>query len=181
MNFERPPVGASLTDSQQTIIAIVNDWVGSSLLEHGDELRAFISRGIDDPQGELNDHISDSALFALAVWHAAGVEHKLVIKPYVVGMAATWLVHIAHDLQAIRYPKRDGLPKPGALMQYYSPRPSTNDHFEFDLTQPDFKHGIAQHAGGGRPHCGIAAGESDVHWSGARPLQCWFDPDALLP
>jgi hypothetical protein len=168
-----------MTESQRCLVQIVEGWIGASLLERADELRKFIARDIDDPRYELNAHISDCGLFALAVWHAAGVHHQLCDAKYVPGVAIQWLVHIAHDLQAIRYPQRDGLPVPGALMQYYSPRPSHNDHVEFCLSLPNAD-GLAEHAGGGRPECEIGSSTSDIRWSSARPLQCWIDPDALL-
>lgn len=170
---------SGLSMGQQMIIQAVRSWIGASLLVREQELREFVARGVDDPRYDLNSHVSDCGLFALAIWHAVGVPHELVNAKYVNGMAITWIVHIAHDLQSIRYPKRDGLPVPGALMHYFSPRPSNNDHLEFYLKRLD-EHGLAWHAGGGRAECEIGDATSNILWSSSRPLQCWYDPRALL-
>jgi len=177
MNTDTTP--PELTIAQESIISSVRPWIGASLLVRDQELREFIARGVDDPRWELNEHVSDCGLFALAVLHDVGVPHHLVSAKYVSGMAIDWLNQIAHDLKAIRYPKRDGKPVPGALMLYYSPRPSKNDHAEFSLSMVTGGY-MADHAGGGRAECEIGSGRSDIRWNGGRPLQCWYDPDALL-
>jgi hypothetical protein len=169
-----------MTAAEDVIVAAVEPWIGSSLEHGGDQLKAYIGANLHDPRQLLDPHISSCGLFALAVWSEVGIEHHLLAGPYEVGSAIKWLVEIAHDLGAIRYPRRDGPPVVGALMHYYSPRPSHNDHVEFCLSKPDALH-HARHAGGGRPACGIDDGESDILWSSGRALQCWYDPNALLP
>jgi len=169
-----------LSPAQEAIVTLIRKYVGCSLGCRESELFSLVGRGVDDAQGYLSPKVSDCGLVALGIWHLAGVDHELVNKPYQNGMAITWLVHVANDLQAIRYPRRDGLPRAGALMHYYRPRPSIDDHVEFCLSTPDEQSGMALHAGGGRAFCAIAEGSSDVRWSSGRPLQCWYDADALL-
>ncbi len=177
MNSDTEP---DLSIAQDSMVSVVRPWIGASLLVRDQELREFIARGVDDPRWELDEHVSDCGLFALAVWHEIGVAHHLCKEKYVAGMAIIWLTQIAHDLQAIRYPRRDGPPVPGALMHYYSRRPSKDDHVEFCLSKPAKTTWMADHAGGGRQECAIGSGRSDIRWNAARPLQCWYDPDALL-
>jgi hypothetical protein len=169
-----------MSAAEDVIVAAVEPWIGFSL-EHGAaELKDYIGAQLHDPRQLLDPRVSSCGLFALAVWSEVGVDHHLLAGPYVVGSAITWLVEIAHDLGAIRYPRSDGPPVVGALMHYYSPRPSRNDHVEFCLTAPDAQN-YARHAGGGRPECGIDDGRDDIYWSSGRPLQAWYDPNALLP
>lgn len=167
----------------QRIITEVAKWIGTSLDNRGQELREFIARGIDDPAQILDAHVSDCALFALAVWHCVGVDHPLCRAEYVTGKAMQWIEAIARDRLAIRFPKRDGVPKLGSLMHYYSHRPSLDDHVEFLMSEvtvdPDIEWS-AQHAGGGRTNCAIGTATSDIRWNFGRPLQCWYDPEALL-
>ena len=170
----------AISMAQEVIVSTVRGLIGCSLEHDSAKLCEFIGRGIDDGHSLLSPKVSDCGLFGLAVWHAAGVDHELVGASYINGMAISWLVHIAHDMQAIRYPKRDGLPRIGSLMHYYSKRPSTNDHVEFCLSLPATGSGLADHAGGGRANCAIGSGHSTVLWSSGRPLQCWYDADALL-
>lgn len=165
----------SLTQGQEDVIALVRQYIGSSLKVRSDELCAFIGRGIDDGRSLLGEHISSCGLFALAVWHSVGVPHSLMLKPYVTGTAISRVVQVAHDLKAIRR----GVPVAGALMHYHSRRPSFDDHVEFCLTTPDSRR-CANHAGGGRALCGVGSGGGTILWNGGRPLQAWYDPRVLL-
>lgn len=165
-----------MTPEQQRMIDIVNPWIGCSLNHCGDVLQAFFARVLG--KGLLCDGVSDCGLFALAVWTEAGVKHPLIGRPYVNGMAIAWIETIAKDLNAVRHVHDNGKPKGGALMHYFSHRPSYNDHVEFCLEDPG--HLLMHHAGGGRAHCAIGEGCSDVLWSSGRPLQRWYDADALL-
>lgn len=172
-----------LTNAQCGLIEVVQHFVGSSLDHNGDELRNFISRdGIDNPKTLLNPHISDCGLFALAVWHELGVDHKLLGEKYVNGMAIAWCYSIANDLRAVRHPGSDGPPKPGALMHYFT-HGKNDSHVEFCLSDPTVFESVwvAFHAGGGRPNCAIGRGSSDIKWNVGRPLQEWYDISALLP
>ena len=161
------------------IVDKVNEWLGASLQYRRDDLEEFIKRG-HSGANLLCEGVSNCGLFALAVWKAAGVKHPLLEQPYQVGMAIAWIKIISTDLGARRTVRTDGLPTPGSLCHYYSPRPSTNDHVEFILETPDPESGKALHAGGGRPHCEISSSVGDVRWSSGRPLQFWYDPHALL-
>lgn len=171
-----------LTEEQAAVIHIVTNCSGWSLHDHSDELRKFLSRGVNNPATLLDAHVSTCGLFGLAVWHEVHVQHKLVKAPYVTGMAIAWLDTIARDLGAIRHPAKDGPPKPGALMHYYNAG-DNDDHVEFCLSDVTELHGtlwLAHHGGGGRADCGIGIGHSDIKWSSGRPLQAWFDLEALI-
>lgn len=170
-----------VSEAERTMVDTIRPWIGSSLKVRGAELRAFIARGVDDPNSQLDSHVSDCGLFGLAVWHAAGVDHELLSDPYVTGAAITWLLQIGHDLQAIRYPKREGPPRPGALM-HYKTNGHNDDHIEFCLSVARITSHAWQsdHAGGGRSDCGIGAGTSDILWNSGRPLQAYYDANALL-
>lgn len=163
----------------QPIVNIVNEWLGASLQYRRDDLCKFVARGHEGP-ALLAEKISNCGLFALAVWHAAGVHHPLLASPYQTGMAIAWIKIIATDLGARRTVLHDGLPTVGSLCHYYSKRPSTDDHVEFVLESPD-ESGKCLHGGGGRSHCEIASSTGDIRWSLGRPLQYWYDVAALLP
>ena len=167
----------------QRIIDEVARWIGTSLDNRGQELREFIARGIDDPAQILDAHVSDCALFALAVWHSVGIDHPLCNARYENGKAMQWIEEITRDRRAIRYPNRHGTPKPGSVLHYYSHRPSLDDHVEFlmsEVTGNSERGWLAAHAGGGRKNCAIGTGTGDIRWNVGRPLQCWYDPTALL-
>lgn len=170
-----------LTEQQAAVIHIVTSCSGWSLHNHANELRALLSRNVNDPNTLLDARVSTCGLFALAVWHGVHVEHKFVDAPYVTGMAIAWLDTIAKDLGAVRSPVHDGPPTPGALLHYYT-RGKNDDHVEFLLSDVTELHGtmwLAHHGGGGRADCGIGLGHSDIKWSSGRPLQAWFDLRAL--
>lgn len=183
----------AMTEAQRATVQMVKSYVGCSLSNRAPELRLLISRGIDNPATIIYEGRSTCGLFVLGIWHALAVDHPLLAEPYQTGMAITWALRIAHDLGALRYPQRDGPPCPGAVMHYYTKQSyvagNPNDHVEFCLSAPEVStaHGgtpsewIADHAGGGRSHCGVSeGGPDDILWNYGRPLQAWICPDALL-
>lgn len=164
------------------IVSVVESWVGASLTHRGDELRRFLARGVDDPRNLVDAHTSTCGLFALAVWHAIGLNHELLRRPYIIGKAPQWITLIAGSLGLVHTQHAHGAPHPGALLHYYSPRPSLDDHFEFLLAAshsdgvcPAHPRGV--HAGGGRPNCAITREEGNVYFSLGRPLQKWYSVD----
>lgn len=173
--------------SGQSIVDVVRFYIGSSCDNHVDELAALCARGTDDidvvKTWLMLPGFSNCGFFALGVWRCVGVKHELLERPYVTGQAISWIVTIAHTLGAVRYPKKDGPPKNGALMHYWvrDGNLTKSHHVEFCLSDPgiDWR---AEHAGGGRPRCEIGGGtgQNDIRWNAARPLQCWYDPEALL-
>lgn len=178
---------SELTVYRQQVVDAVTPWIGASLLNRADEFRHFIARDVDDENDQLDEHVSSCGLFALAIWYSLRVNDELVRRPYENGKAITWLVEIAGNLGAVRYPREHGAPTVGALMHYHSPRPSLDDHVEFCLTVPVGESTAqgqsrltAMHAGGGRPHCGVGALNGTIWWNMGRPLQAWYDADALL-
>jgi hypothetical protein len=164
------------------ICGTVKQYIGCSTLERCNELAEFCARGVDVPEHVRlwmsSPNFSNCAFFALAVWKAVGVKHDVLSTPYKTQMAMAWVIQIGHDLDAVKKYPRDGLPVAGALMMYFTPG-KNNHHVEFALTDAT-RFGVADHAGGGRPHCAITEGRSNIRWSNERPLQYWFDPELLL-
>lgn len=162
------------------IVELVQRYVGCSLDSRRAELAVLIARGVDDPE-EIVKVRTNSGMFALGIWHAAGVQHDLLERPYVNEKAIGWLVTIAHSLGAVRYPGKDGCPVAGALMHYWlrDGKQTKSHHVEFCISECDLMWHAA-HAGGGRPQNEIGQGNGDVRWNAGRPLQCWYDPSALL-
>lgn len=177
---------APTTDAGRSIVEVVTGFLGCELGHNEKPLRSFLARGIDNPGMLLSKKVSTCGLFALAVYHALEIQHHLASEPYIVngkscGKAITWLVQMAQDLEAIRTPSKDGPPPVGALCHYFH-HGQPDDHVEFVMTPPQraLHQWMCQHAGGGRANCGIGQGYSNLLWSFGRPLQQWFDPDAML-
>lgn len=169
--------GESPTFVQNQVVQCVSHFIGFSLDNHGDQLREFLSRGVDDPETIVDTHVSDCGLFALAVWLGVGVRDEVLSEKYQTGKAIEWLVEIATRHNAVRH-IRDGIPTIGALLHYRT-HGKNDDHVEFLLSQPLMRKWIAHHAGGGRTDCGIGEGTSNILWSLGRPLQAWYDINAL--
>jgi hypothetical protein len=162
------------------IAQLVAKYVGCSLDERRDELARLVARGVDHEDSIVKVK-TNCGMFALGIWHAAGVRHALLDTPYKNEMAISWLVTIAHDLGAVRYPRRDGPPCHGALMHYWlrDGNLTKSHHVEFCLETPGPVDWVAEHAGGGRPNNLIGLGRGDVRWNAGRPLQCWYDPNVF--
>lgn len=170
-----------VTPAQSQVVQCVSHYVGFSLSNHGQELREFLARGVDNPQTIVDAHVSDCGLFALAVWHVVGVQDPRLAQKYQIGMAIEWLHSIAQLHNAIRHPSHDGPPSIGSLMEYFITGKNDN-HVEFVIGRiiESPQGWMAPHAGGGRPDCAIRRGWSDVKWSDGRPLQRWYDINALI-
>lgn len=153
----------------QRIARIVRAYAGCSLHHRRDELGALVGRGVDAPD-DVVCITTNCATFAIGVLKAAGCQHTLLSKPYVVGMAFAWLVRIGNDHDAWRPAELP--PSEGAVLWYRLPD-LNDDHAEFFLSAPD------EHGGGGRPDNAITVGHGDIHASWGRPLHRWLDPDAL--
>lgn len=170
-----------MTLTPELLCVLVRSYVGCSLSNRRDDLCTLIARGVDDPATILAGVSADCGMFALGIWCKAGVQHPILQRRYQVGMAIHWVIEIAQDLSAMRYPKKDGPPRPGALMLYFLEH-KNDDHVEFCLSEPsgDSLNLIADHAGGGRADDAIGEATSPIEWSSGRPLQLWIDADALL-
>ncbi len=162
------------------LVELVSSFIGCSLDNRCDELGELVARGVDDPEQIVRVR-TNCGMFALGIWHRLGVPHELLSEPYVNERAITWLVTIANDFGAVRYPKRDGAPAVGSLMHYWTREgaKTLNHHVEFCLSAPDANWN-AKHAGGGRSKNAISASVSDVRWGATGPLQAWYDIDELL-
>lgn len=152
------------------IASIVRHYEGASLSNRRDELGALVGRGVDDPNAVVGIK-TNCAMFALGVLKAAGVQHPLLNKPYVNGMAFAWVVQIGNDTGAWRTPDQ-GSPPEGAAMWYRTG--GNDDHIEFMLTPPD------EHGGGGRSNNAITIERGDISRSVGRPLYKWLDPNAVM-
>lgn len=167
--------------ARERMVAIVNAYVGCSAKVRSTELAELCGRNVDAVANVCTwmnaPKFSNCAFFALGVWAKAGVKHHVLTQPYRVGLAIAWTILIGNDTHAVKKPHRDGLPKAGDLMMYFSNQ--HNHHVEFCLSDASAK-GIADHAGGGRADCAISSGRSLITWSNGRPLQYWFDAESLL-
>jgi len=180
----RPPVAqrevVQLTHAQSQVVQCCNYFEGFSLDSHADELRKFLSRGVDDPASIIDKHVSDCGLFALAVWNAVGVNDLRLRERYQIGMAISWLIDIAALQHAVRHVLTDGVPTVGALLHWQTPG-KTDDHVSF-LTKPITKSRgkwLGECIGGGGSDCAINAAEGNMLWSWGRPLHAWYDINAL--
>ena len=167
-----------MDEYQQRIVDIVNSYVGCSLSNRRDELAELICFPGDDPAQDVLKK-TNCAMFALAVWRKAGVQHELLAGPYKLGMAMAWVLQIARDKQAlVRATSTIEVPPPGALM-HYANEGRNNDHVEFCLSEPNSLRQI-EHAGGGRSDNAIGAAVGMWSWNYGRPLQHWVDATKLL-
>lgn len=177
-----PPPPVTLTHAQRQVVQCCSFFDGMSLDSHPEELRTFLARGVDDPASIVDKHVSDCGLFALAVWHSIGVQDLRLTEKYQMGMAIAWLVDIASLYRAVRHPKHDGIPTIGALLHWQTPG-KPNDHVSFLTSPVALVRGqwMGECIGGGGHDCGINRSEGNVLWSWGRPLQAWYDINALMP
>lgn len=153
------------------LVRIIRTYDGCSLSARKDDLGALVARGVDDP-AKVVGVSTNCAMFGLGILAAAGVDHALLRKPYVNGMAFSWLVQIGTDFGAWKVPSTTDPPPPGAFMWYRIPG-TNDDHVEVFLSAPD------EHGGGGRPNNAITVGHGPIHSSWSRPMWRYLDPDML--
>jgi hypothetical protein len=164
----------------QKLVRIVRKYVGCSLLNRADELGTLVARGVDDPKKVVGIK-TNCGMFALGVMAEAGVQHALLDRPYVVGMAIGWVLQIARERGAlVTMPAQLPFtvePPVGALLHYGKPG-TNNDHVEWLLSEVA-PSGAADTAGGGRPNNAITAGRYVITRNAGRPLLHWVDPTKL--
>ena len=160
------------------LIRTIKKYVGCSLSNRRDELGKLVARGVDHPEAVVTIS-TNCATTALGVMAEAGVKHPLLSKPYVNGMAVTWVRQIGIDTGAlVKYTGPNGpQPKPGSLLRYNTAG-TNNDHVEWLLAPIDAK-GEADHAGGGRSNNAVTQDHGNVLTSWNRPLVEFLDPDKL--
>jgi hypothetical protein len=170
------------THAQVQVVQCCSFFAGMSLDSHADELRHFLARDVDDPATIVDKHVSDCGLFALAVWHALEVQDLRLTEKYQMGMAIAWLVNIAGLHGAIRHPIHDGIPTVGALLHWQT-HGKPDDHVSFLTKAVTLSRGqwLGECIGGGGKDCAINRTAGNVLWSWGRPLQAWYDINALLP
>jgi hypothetical protein len=167
-----------MSNSGDTLVALVKKYVGCSIHVRKDDLGALVCRGVDDPNQSVLIK-TNCGMFALGIMHEAGVVHDLLTQKYKSGMAIAWVRTVGKDLKALnKYVSGTAL-KAGCLLHYYTPG-QNNNHVEWLLSDMDDQ-GCAEHGGGGRTDNAISTGEGDVLTNYYRPLQEWLDPDMLLP
>lgn len=167
-----------MSNSGDTLVALVKKYVGCSLHVHKDDLATLVCRGVDDPDQSVLIK-TNCGMFALGIMHEAGVVHDLLTQKYKLGMAIAWVRTIGKDLGALKKFSKSEMPKAGSLLHYYTSG-KNNNHVEWLLEDPDDQ-GCAEHGGGGRTDNAITIGSGNVLWNYGRPLQEWLDPDILLP
>ena len=158
------------------LIRLVKSHVGCSLSTRRDELGRLVARGVDTPEAVVGI-ATNCATSALGIMAEAGVRDAILNKPYVSGMAVSWVRQIGINTGALQKYSPTNPPKPGSLLRYCSPG-SNNDHVEW-LLGPMDANGNADHGGGGRSNNAITEGTGDVRSSWGRPLIEWWDPDLL--
>lgn len=160
------------------LIRTIKKYVGCSLSSRRDELGKLVARGVDKPEAVVTIS-TNCATTALGVMAEAGVKHPLLSKPYVSGMAVSWVRQIGLDLGAlVKYTGPNGpQPKVGSLLRYNTAG-TNNDHVEWLLSPIDAK-GEADHAGGGRSNNAVTQDHGNVLTSWNRPLVEFWDPDKL--
>jgi hypothetical protein len=157
---------------------LVQKYVGCSISLRKDELGALVCRGVDDPDQSVQIK-TNCGMFSLGIMYEAGVQHDLLRRKYVSGMAIAWLRAIGKDLKALQKYNKNNKPIAGSLLHYYTAGNNDN-HVEWLLSDIDDQ-GCAEHGGGGRTNNAITTGSGNVLWNYGRPLQEWWDPNMLLP
>jgi hypothetical protein len=158
------------------LILTVQKYVGCSYDNRRGELQRLIARGVDNPKTCIIRTTSTCGLFALGIMKEIEVPHQLLSKSYQTGAAIAWVRKIGADRGARRLPG-EGTPTAGALMHYYTPGKNDN-HVEWLMSDVDSS-GMADHAGGGRSNCEVGAARSNIFSNYFRPLQEWYDINAL--
>lgn len=158
------------------LIRIIRSYVGCSLLVRRADLGALVARGVDNPESVVTI-ATNCGTTALGFMALAGVQHPLLLKPYVSGMAISWLRTIGTDLGALQTYSASNPPPPGALVRY-NIAGTNDDHVEW-IMGPISAAGVCDHAGGGRANNAITEGVGPVLSSWGRPLVEWWDPAKL--
>jgi hypothetical protein len=160
------------------VVELVRGYVGCSLSHDRERLGRLVARGVDDPERVVTLR-TNCGTFSLGILWALDVQHWTLRKPYPVGAAVTWLYTLGRECRMLHAYEGQEL-RPGMLLHYRSRDPNKNDdHFEWLLSELD-EHGMASHAGGGRPDNAITEGRSDVRTSSERPLRWLYDVPELL-
>jgi hypothetical protein len=158
------------------ICRIVRALDGVSLLTHRDHLDALFSACETEARAKLVDTWeTNCASSAGAIVALAGCDpDSTLLHPLGVGQAMTRLRSACRDaLRGSDWRTVD----PGCMLIYWT---TGNDaHVEWALSAPD-EHGVADHGGGGRPHCAITVGRGDIRTSWGRALREIYRPELLV-
>lgn len=119
-----------------------------------------------------------------AILAVAGAHSPWITKPYITGMAISWLENAARDCDALislrEHPNAWQLVEPGWCYHWGTPG-KNDDHVEFALSVPDFETGIAEHGGGGQADNLISRrAPSDIRHHNGRPLKYVYRVDRLV-
>jgi len=172
-----------VTSTQRRIVDVVRSYVGCSLADKTEDKRIrraalaqLVARQVDAPESVVGIR-SNCGMFALGLWKLLGIEHQLLRKKYVNGMAMAWLVRIGNDLRFCHTYRGDPWElTPGMLLFY---KQEADEHVEWLLGDLD-ERGHAEHAGGGRPNNAIVETRGPILHFGTLPLWCWFDVPGIL-
>lgn len=172
----------------QKIVRIVRSYVGCSLSNRADELGALVGRGVDDPKRAVTVK-TNCGMFALGVYAQAGVDSKVLDRPYLSANglapganAIAWLLELARERAALvtllQPADIQRKPPPGALL-HYATQGKNDDHVEWLLSEVS-PGGGAEMGGGGRANNAITSGlGAFVCRNNGRPLRHWIDPNRL--
>lgn len=164
----------------QKLARIVRQYVGCSLSARSDELGKLVARGVDDPKAVVGIK-TNCGTSALGVMAEAGVQHDLLDRKYVNGMAIGWVLQIGRELGAlvtVPNPLPVGFKIPQGALLHYGVLGKNNDHVEWLLSDVA-PSGAADMGGGGRPNNAITAGRGVVARNAGRPLLHYLDPNKL--
>lgn len=162
------------------IARIVRGLDGCSLTHDSDKLAALFLCNETEAKARLVSSFKTNCGTSMReILCLAGCDHRLVIEPYVAGMAVAWVLQAARELDALVVPSAWRDMGPGWGCWYGTPG-FNDDHLEWCLAVPQRLTGLAEHGGGGRSANEISVEPaSDIRFSRGRPLRGIIDPGKM--
>jgi hypothetical protein len=173
--------------TRDDIVQSVRGFVGLSI--HHDP-NGELARLVDFPGGappEQEVQIkTNCAMFACGMLRWLGCTHPLLQHEYVNGMAMTWLIEIARDMNALHLPGDRTRPLRGDICHWATPpapgqKPRNDDHVAFLVTNPNEARMVLRAGGGATDNLitetTFPENYTVDHW---RPLRHWIDVVKVL-
>lgn len=173
--------------TREDIVQAVRGFVGLSAKHdpNGDLARLVDFPGGEPPEQEVLIK-TNCAMFACGILRWLGCTHPLLQHEYVNGYALTWLLEIAHDMQASHLPHDGYVLQPGDILHWATPpkpgvKPKNNDHVAFAMTAADSQRRIIR-AGGGAADNEITQSQDleDYSVDHRRPLRTVLNVPLML-